>query len=170
MLEPKNNSTIEAQTSLGSKGYDPREVHCDSLKAGVTWISFWRFWDDSFDLLMANLQRHCSDYSRSLRIEEMIWNELIKLQFLNGFDSFYHCHSTACLRTTRPRQHCKMIPFSSNKSRYHDLFSKVDDRVSVFFETCFSHISPVFLLRCGWPCHLEGPWCGEAETSGSRGG
>lgn len=40
MLEPKNNSTIEAQTSLGSKGYDPREVHCDSLKAGMTWISF----------------------------------------------------------------------------------------------------------------------------------
>ena len=53
MLEPKNNSTIEAQTSFGSKGYDPREVHCDSLKAGVTWISW--FWDGSFDLLMGNL-------------------------------------------------------------------------------------------------------------------
>ena len=53
MLEPKNNSTIEAQTSFGSKGYDPREVHCDSLKAGVTWISW--FWDGSFDRLMGNL-------------------------------------------------------------------------------------------------------------------
>ena len=69
----------------------------------------------------------------------MVWNELIKLQFLNVFDSFYHCHSTASLRTTRPRQHCKMIPSSSNKSRYHDLFSKVDDRVSIFFETCFPY-------------------------------